>query len=100
MNKILKPIHPGAILTHEFLAPLGVTEYRLAVAIAVPPRRINEITHGTRAVTADTALRLAKFFNTSPQFWLNLQSQYDLETHKEKLHDTLEFKVKTLQAVI
>lgn len=98
MSKKLKPIHPGEILTEEFLKPLGITEYRLATDIAVSPRRINEITHGARAITADTALRFGKFFGTSPQFWLNLQSQYELETQKEILHDTLEYHVKTLQA--
>lgn len=100
MSKKLNPIHPGEILTEEFLKPLGITEYRLATDISVSPRRINEITHGTRAITADTALRFGKFFGTSPQFWLNLQSQYELETQKEELHDVLKFKVKTLQAAL
>ena len=100
MSKKLKPIHPGVVLTEEFLKPLGITEYRLATDISVSPRRINEITHGDRAITADTALRLGKFFGTSPQFWLNLQSQYELETQKEELHDVLEFKVKTLHTAL
>lgn len=75
----INPIHPGEILKEEFIKPLGITEYRLAKSINVPARRINEITHGQRAITADTALRFSLFFGTSPQFWLNLQTQYDLE---------------------
>ncbi len=78
MSHILRPIHPGEILLEEFLIPFGVSQYRLAKDIHVPARRINEIVHGTRAVTVDTALRLARYFGTSPQFWLNLQTHYDL----------------------
>ena len=74
----------------EFLTPLDVTQHRLAVSIQVPPRRINEIVHGKRRITADTALRLSKFFGTSDRFWLNLQARYDLELHGEALHDVLE----------
>jgi addiction module HigA family antidote len=85
----LQPIHPGEILSEEFLKPLGLSEYRLAKDIDVPPRRINEIVHGTRSVSADTALRLGKYFSTSPQFWLNLQSHYDLELESEKLEKEL-----------
>ena len=74
------PIHPGEILVAEFLEPLGVSQYRLAKDISVTPRRINEIVHGRRGITADTALRLGRYFNMEAQFWLNLQSQYDMET--------------------
>lgn len=94
-GKKIQPIHPGEVLKEEFLKPLNITEYRLSKDIAVPPRRINEITHGTRAVTADTALRLGKYFGTSPQFWLNLQSRYELELQTEKLADVLQHQVKS-----
>jgi addiction module HigA family antidote len=77
-NAINHTIHPGEILLEEFLQPLKISQYRLAKEIHVPPRRINEIVHGTRSITADTALRLAQYFGTSSQFWLNLQNQYDL----------------------
>ena len=90
MKKIkIKEIHPGEILNEEFLAPFGVTQYRLSKDINVTPRRINEIVHGTRAITADTALRLAKYFGTSPQFWLNLQSKYELAVCTPKLKKAL-----------
>ncbi|MFA5854797.1 MAG: HigA family addiction module antitoxin [Candidatus Gracilibacteria bacterium] len=85
----LKPVHPGEILSEEFLKPLKLSEYRLAKDIAVPPRRINEITHGKRSISADTALRLGKYFGISPEFWLNLQSHYDLEIESEKLSPAL-----------
>lgn len=81
----LAAIHPGEILLEEFMKPLGVTQYRLAKETDVPPRRINEIVQGQRGVTADTALRLAKFFGTSEMFWLNLQAHYDLEVQKSKI---------------
>ena len=84
------PIHPGEVLLEEFLNELGVTQHRLAVSIHVPPRRINEIVHGKRRITADTALRLAKFFGTSDRFWLNLQARYDLALVGEQRHDELE----------
>ena len=84
------PIHPGEILAEEFLAPLGVTQHKLAVAIGVPPRRINEIVHGTRRITADTALRLARYFGTSERFWINLQARYDLELERDRLGATLD----------
>jgi addiction module HigA family antidote len=84
MSELLPPIHPGEILAEEFLTPLGITQNKLATLIHVPPRRINEIVHGKRAITADTALRLARFFGTSDQFWLTLQARYDLE--KERGH--------------
>ena len=82
--------HPGEILLEDFLKPLGVSQYALAKAIGVPPRRINEIALGKRAITADTALRLGRFFNMSAQFWLNLQSHYDLETAREAIAEQLD----------
>ncbi len=84
-SKKLPPIHPGEILLEEFLKPMGVSQYRLSKDIGVPPRRINEIVHGKRSITADTALRLARYFGTSERFWMNLQSRYDLELEKDKL---------------
>ena len=84
------PIHPGEILTEEFLTPLGITQHKLAVAIGVPPRRINEIVHGTRRITADTALRLARYFGTSERFWINLQARYDLEVERDRLGAVLD----------
>ena len=85
MARKLPVIHPGEILLEEFLNALGISQYQLAKAISVPPRRINEIVHGQRSITADTALRLARYFGTSERFWLNLQSGYDLEVEKERL---------------
>ena len=82
--KQIKAIHPGEILAEEFLLPMKISQYRLAKSIRVSPRRINEIVHGTRGITANTALRLAKFFGSTPEFWLNLQSHYDLEVEQEK----------------
>jgi len=81
----------------EFLKPLGVTQYKLAKDIHVPARRINEIVHGKRSITADTALRLSRYFNLSERFWLNLQARYDLEVEKDKLNDRIETEVKVLQ---
>jgi addiction module HigA family antidote len=92
-----RPIHPGEVLTAEFLAPLEVSQYRLAQDISVPPRRINEIVHGKRAVTADTALRLARYFRTSEEFWLNLQARYDLEVQRDELGPRLKKEVRVLQ---
>jgi addiction module HigA family antidote len=92
----LPPIHPGEILLEEFLKPMGITQYRLAKDTSVDPRRINEIVHGSRAITADTALRLGRFFGTSPEFWLNLQAHYDLEVQEMELGDRLEEEVKVL----
>jgi addiction module HigA family antidote len=89
----LAPVHPGEVLLEEFLEPLGISQYRLAKDISVPPRRINEIVHGKRSVTADTALRLARYFGTSDRFWLNLQASYDLDVEREKLGDRLESEV-------
>jgi len=93
----LKPVHPGEILQEEFLSSLGVSQYRLANDIGVPPRRINEIVLGKRGITADTALRLGRYFGTSPQFWMNLQARYDLEMQRDLIGDKLE-KVRALRA--
>ena len=90
------PIHPGEVLNEEFLKPLGVSQYRVAKAINVPSRRINEIVHGTRSISADTALRLARYFGTSERFWLNLQSRYDLEVEKDRLGSRLNREVAVL----
>ena len=98
-SRAVAPIHPGEILREEFLGPLHLSQYRVAKDINVPPRRINEIVRGTRAVTADTALRLARYFGTSDRFWLNLQTRYDLEVEKDRLGDRLEREVRTLPAV-
>ena len=94
--KKLPPIHPGEILLLEFLEPLGVSQYRLAKDISVPPRRINEIVKGKRSITANTALRLARYFATSERFWLNLQSHYDLEIERDRLGGSLKKEVQTL----
>jgi addiction module HigA family antidote len=96
--KKLAPIHPGEVLLEEFLSPMGISQYRLAKEINVPPRRINEIVHGIRAVTADTALRLSRYFGTSERFWLNLQTRYDIEIQKDHLGDTLDREVHALAA--
>ena len=88
------PIHPGEILVSEFLEPLGITQYRLAKDIGVTPRRINEIVHGRRSITADTALRLSHYFDMEAQFWLNLQARYDMEVAKEELHDRIVKEVR------
>ncbi|OGV73960.1 MAG: addiction module antidote protein, HigA family [Lentisphaerae bacterium RIFOXYB12_FULL_65_16] len=96
MKKDMAPVHPGEILQAEFLAPMGISQYRLANDIGVSPRRINEIVHGARAVTANTALRLGRYFGTSAQFWLNLQSHYDLEVESDRLGDRLELEVHAL----
>jgi antitoxin HigA-1 len=90
------PIHPGEILREEFLAPLAISQYRLAKDTSVPPRRINEIVRGSRAISADTALRLAHYFGTSERFWLNLQARYDLEVEKARLGGRLRREVKVL----
>jgi addiction module HigA family antidote len=90
MSETLEPVHPGEILAEEFLEPLNITQNKLATLIHVPPRRINEIVHGKRGVTADTALRLGRFFGTSAQFWVNLQARYDLERGRDKLGNELE----------
>ncbi len=95
-QQLLPPIHPGEILLEEFLQPLEISQYRLAKDIGVPPRRINEIVHGKRGISADTALRLSRYFGLSERFWMNLQSRYDLETEKDKLKGRLEQEVKVL----
>ena len=92
----LNPVLPGEVLLEEFLKPFGISQYRLSKDIGVPPRRINEIVHGKRSVTADTALRLSRFFGTSERFWLNLQARYDLEVERDRLGDRLEQEVRIL----
>ncbi|MEJ2547645.1 MAG: HigA family addiction module antitoxin [Gemmatimonadota bacterium] len=92
-DKKLPPVHPGEVLLEEFLEPMEISQYRLAKDISVPPRRINEIVHGKRSITADTALRLSRYFGTSEKFWLNLQTGYDLEVERDRLGDRLEEEV-------
>ena len=87
---VMAPVHPGEILLKEFLEPLGVSQYQLAKAVSVPARRINEIVHGQRRISADTALRLARYFGTSERFWINLQARYDLEVEKDRLGAALD----------
>jgi antitoxin HigA-1 len=89
MKRDMPPVHPGEILLEEFLKPMGITQYRLAKSIGVPQRRIGEIVAGKRAITADTALRLARFFSTDAQSWMNLQAHYDLEVTEERISDKL-----------
>ena len=89
----IAPLHPGAVLLEEFLEPMEISQYRLAKDISVPPRRINEIVHGKRGISADTALRLARYFGMSERFWLNLQTHYDLEVEKDRLGDRLDREV-------
>ena len=96
-KKMIAPIHPGEILMEEFLKPLEISQYKLAKDINVPARRINEIVHGKRSITADTALRLSRYFNLSERFWLNLQARYDIEVEKDKLDDRIETEVKIFQ---
>ena len=94
--KKLLPIHPGEILMEEYLEPMGISQYRLAKEISVPPRRINEIVHGKRRVTADTALRLARYFKMSPQFWLGLQMDYDLDVAEDEIGERLDREVAVM----
>ena len=96
-RKKLTPVHPGEVLVEEFLKPLALTEYRLAKGLRVPARRINEIVHGKRAITADTALRLGRFFRNSPRFWLNLQTGFDLENEVDRLGAKLTRDVEILR---
>lgn len=96
-TKKLAPVHPGEVLLEDFLTPLELSQYRVAKEIGVPPRRINEIVLGKRAMSADTALRLARFFGTSARFWLNLQSAYDLDVQTDLLADRLLKEVRVLQ---
>ncbi len=98
MPKRIPIIHPGEILNEEFLLPLEISQYRLAKDISVSPRRINEIVHGERAITADTALRLGRYFGVTAQFWLNLQSRYDLEAGSSRLAKVLQQEVKVFHA--
>jgi addiction module HigA family antidote len=93
MKKAHPPVHPGEILLEEFLEPMGISQYRLAKDITVPPRRVNEIVHGKRGITADTALRLSRYFGTCERFWMNLQTRHDLEVEKERLQKRLEREV-------
>lgn len=97
--KKLAPVHPGEVLLEDFLKPLGLSQYRVAKGLGVPPRRINEIVLGKRAVSADTALRLARFFGTSAKFWLNLQTAYDLDVHTDLLTRRLPKEVEVLRHV-
>jgi len=97
-NKKLPPIHPGEILIEEFLKPMGISQYRIAKDISVPPRRINEIVHGKRSISADTALRLGRFFGISAQFWLNLQTRFDLEITEDLLAERLDKEVQVLNS--
>lgn len=97
MTEHLAPVHPGEILLEDFLKPLGLSQYRLARSLSVPPRRINEIVHGKRGVSADTALRLARFFGTSERFWLNLQNSYDLDVERDRLGERLSEEVEVLK---
>ena len=87
---VMAPVHPGEILLEEFLEPLGVSQYQLAKAVSMPASRINEIVHGQRRISADTALRLARYFGTSERFWINLQARYDLEVEKDRLGAALD----------
>ena len=96
-RKAHPPIHPGEILLEEFLEPMELSQYRLAKDISVPARRINEIVHGKRGITADTALRLARYFGTSERFWMNLQIRHDLEVEKERLKGRLSREVTVLK---
>ena len=93
----LSPIHPGEVLMEDFIEPLGISQHRVAVAIGVPPRRINEIVHGKRRITADTALRLSRYFGTTDLFWINLQNRYDLELERDALGHALD-RIQPLQS--
>jgi addiction module HigA family antidote len=99
MAEKLPPVHPGEILMAEFLKPMNISQYRLAKDISVPPRRINEIVHGTRAITPDTALRLSRYFGLSERFWVNMQTRYDLEVEKDRLQDRLDKEVHVYASV-
>ena len=96
-RKKIPPMHPGEILLDEFLESLKISQYRVAKGINVPARRINEIVHGKRSVTADTALRLARYFGTSERFWMDLQARYDLEVEKDRLGSRLTKEVEILR---
>ena len=92
----ISPIHPGEVLMEEFLKPMHISQYRLAKDISVPPRRINEIVHGNRGITADTALRLGRYFGISPQFWINLQAHFDLAHEEDRIGSRLDHEVHAL----
>jgi antitoxin HigA-1 len=94
MTDKLSPVHPGEVLLEDFIKPMGLSQNRLAIDIGVNARRINEIVLGKRAITADTALRLSRFFGNSPQFWMGLQSQYDLDIAQDQLGKRLEREVR------
>ena len=94
MSEKFEPVHPGEILLEEFLKPMGLSQYALAKDISVPARRINEIVHGDRSISADTALRLSRYFGMSENFWMNLQARYDLEIQKDQLDGRLEREVR------
>jgi addiction module HigA family antidote len=96
MAKKFLPVHPGEILLEEFLKPMAISQYKLAKDVSVHPRRINEIVHGKRSISADTALRLSRYFGLSERFWLNLQARYDLEVEKDRLEGRLDNEVKFL----
>jgi antitoxin HigA-1 len=96
-ERIMSPVHPGEIMQEEFLSPFSLSQYQLAKELSVPARRINEIVHGQRRITADTALRLARYFGTSERFWMNLQARYDLEVEKDKLGAALD-EIRPLRA--
>lgn len=97
MTKKLVPVHPGEILLEDFLKPLGLSQYRLAKGLSVPPRRVNEIVLGKRAISADTALRLSRFFSTSDRFWLNLQTAFDLDVERDRLAGRLSKEVRVFR---
>jgi len=99
VDKKLPPIHPGEILLEEYLNPMSISQYRLAKEISVPARRINEIVHGKRAITCDTALRLARFFGTTELFWINFQTLYNMEVEKDKLGDRLDREVSVFSGL-
>ena len=98
-KKKLAPVHPGEILLEEFMKPLGLSQNRLGRDLGVPPRRINEIVHGKRSITADTALRLSRYFGTSAEFWLGLQADYDLDVASDRLADRIAREVKAFSPV-
>jgi addiction module HigA family antidote len=98
MPRMINPVHPGEILLAEFLEPMGISQYRLAKDLKVPARRINEIVHGKRAISADTALRLSRYFGMTESFWMNLQARYDLEAEKDRLGGRLDAEVQPIRA--
>ena len=98
-KRVIPPIHPGEILFEEFMKPLGISQNRLGRDLEVPPRRINEIVHWKRSISADTALRLGEYFKISPQFWLNLQSKYDLDMAREKVGDKIKKNIKPYSSI-